>query len=309
MKEDSMADFCVTCGQPLKVGAKFCGKCGQAAEGREQMPTTPARFPTPAYNSGLTAPPTFGWNWGAFLLPGIWLFAHRIRPNLAGSIPLGLAYLFSLLTLVLNLSYWKDATSFGDGFRYLQNAMIGAAWLLGVYLASCLFSLRAARTGSLTAFEKTGNGNSEGFLARQRRWAIAGGIVLVAHVVLVVFVAKTYNSPGPNPNWVYRKPGFGFGTASGLPIHKATFEGTLTVMGEARRVRIILLGREKINIHLDNKEIPGTSWVDNWNGNNIVFFSDDKVRWDHRAFSVSEDQKTLTETTGGGTLQFVKGDY
>jgi hypothetical protein len=189
-----MAGFCVTCGQPLKVGAKFCGKCGQAVETDVAAPRSTAAYPNPP-----TVTPSFGWNWGAFLLPGIWAIAHRARASVAGVIVLGLAYVGALIALVVNLVGWQSdpVNPFGgdSGFvklQFLEHATVSAAWLLGIYIASCLFSLRNAREGSEVAFENAGGGDAAGFQAGQQGWGVAGAVVALAHVALVVFLASVY---------------------------------------------------------------------------------------------------------------------
>lgn len=48
-----MTEFCTGCGQALKIGAKFCGKCGRAAS----TPPAPVNYGKAIAHTAPTAPP------------------------------------------------------------------------------------------------------------------------------------------------------------------------------------------------------------------------------------------------------------
>jgi hypothetical protein len=75
-----MAAFCANCGAPLVPGAKFCEKCGTAAENQSFMPATPAPAisspANPATTSVISAPVSQGSSTGVkviFVVLGIFV--------------------------------------------------------------------------------------------------------------------------------------------------------------------------------------------------------------------------------------------
>lgn len=73
-----MATFCVSCGNPLADGAKFCNKCGASQPGAQAAPAGTVMPPAPA------TPPAKGSNTGMKIIIGILAFFMFIILVVAG---------------------------------------------------------------------------------------------------------------------------------------------------------------------------------------------------------------------------------
>ena len=74
-----MASFCVSCGNPLADGAKFCNKCGATQPVASAPPVAPAGIPQPA------PVPSTGTSTGMKILIGILVFFMLMILAVAGS--------------------------------------------------------------------------------------------------------------------------------------------------------------------------------------------------------------------------------
>jgi hypothetical protein len=148
--------FCKNCGNRVPDGAAFCPSCGAATD-PEGPAVTAGRSNTSGTGSEAVLPPEIkGWNWGAFLLTWIW--------GLGNGVYIALLALLALVPVV--------------------------GWVIALIVAVFL----GAR-GNELAWRKKRWVDVDHFKDVQRKWAIAGAIVVAVVVVFTVFAIAGGEGP------------------------------------------------------------------------------------------------------------------
>ncbi|PSB51899.1 zinc ribbon domain-containing protein [Chamaesiphon polymorphus] len=134
-------------------GAKFCLTCGEALSANQRIATANTSPYTPANNSGcgqildtsISVPPQIqGWNWGAFLLAGIWAPSNRVWIGLLAWIP----YVGWIVAIWLGLKgnelAWKSKrwASIEQFREHQKNWAIGSAiWTIICFIIGILIGM------------------------------------------------------------------------------------------------------------------------------------------------------------------------
>lgn len=173
--------YCLGCGQPLQVGAKFCSNCGAACSMVQPSPVVPVTAPAPITRVVLVEPRRAGrLAFKGFLLAlvlGV-IFVAAARDNKSAP-PGGLAVAYGIgaAYIVYNLQKWKRSN------EIVRGAAI--AWTVAVLLG---FGTFGGLVGMSTSGHSGGNssaGDPKDILLRDVkldfRWSKEGfGNVMVA---------------------------------------------------------------------------------------------------------------------------------
>lgn len=167
-------------------------------------PVVPPPIPTDPLVDETSEIASWKFNWGAFLVPGVWLLAHRIRPKILPLVLLGVPMAILSITTVTSILAARTAEQasasnvvnqgFGDTPYDLWNsATISIGLLLGLYILACLLSIRVARIASLDAWHNFHQQRLPAFRTAQRLWAIGGLLLFSLLVVLNAYVWARYH--------------------------------------------------------------------------------------------------------------------
>jgi hypothetical protein len=148
------------------------------------------------------------WLWGAFLWPGVWNLANRVRPKTGALVMMVLfglfiaGFLIGTITTVSAAHAAENALAHGlpsptyssdTPANCWNEATMPAAWLLAFYIVACLCAISSAKHGALEAWRAFPSQRLSQFRTAQRAWAVSGVLLCASLIGLNVYIWNNYN--------------------------------------------------------------------------------------------------------------------
>lgn len=252
---------------------------------------------------------TWRWNWGAFLVPGLWMFAHGIRPKLVPTLLLGLPMLLMISNGVVAVVRARTAEA-----NYAANSGTGNAsamvanWseatvffgvLLALYISACVSSTRVARRGSQEAWSNYRHRDLRAFISAQRVWGGIGLILLTclicSNVVAQLGFIRATEAKGRETQIEYVLSSAPWTSPAAVGQPKLTYEfKTGSPLGE-RECQVLVNGKALTSTFFNSPASFSLSA-------DYVWVTLQEPQFSNHRYALSADQQTLTEVGGDGRV-------